>query len=80
MHLQTQHDAPVESKSCKLLEPFSLIVKEILKTSLFFLMLIPLSRLKNKIFTNAQLFFASPLEQHPCLYFDNFSKPHFLSC
>lgn len=40
MHLQTQHDAPVESKSCKLLEPFRLTVsrdfKEILKKSLFF--------------------------------------------
>ena len=40
MLLQTQHDAPVESKSCKLLEPFRLTVsrefKEILEKKVSF--------------------------------------------
>lgn len=84
MHLQTQHDAPVESKSCKLLEPFRLTVsrdfKEILKKSLFFcecLFLYPAWRIKS--LQNVQLFFTPPLKQHLCLYFDIFSKPHFWS-
>lgn len=61
MHLQTQHEAPVESKSCKLLEPFSLTVsrdfKEILKKVSFFVNAYSFTRLKNKIFTKCTIIF-----------------------